>query len=66
MSIAAVRDFGKLDPKAQADARRNAVAMVKSGMKRTAVAKIIGVNRRFVGEWVDAEAVEGSAALEGK
>lgn len=64
--MTADRDFRKLDPKAQAEARRNAVAMVKSGMKRTAVAKIIGVNRRFVGEWVDAEANGGPAALEGK
>lgn len=64
--MAADRDFRKLDPKAQAEARRNAVAMVKSGMKRTAVAKIIGVNRRFVGEWVEAEAKDGPAALHGK
>lgn len=64
--MSADRDFRKLDPKAQAEARRNAVALVRSGMTRTKVAEIIGVNRRFVGEWVEAEAAGGAAALDGK
>jgi transposase len=60
------RDFRKLKPAAQVEARRNAVAMVKSGMKRIEVADIIGVNRRFVGEWVAAEAALGPVALDSK
>ena len=62
----ATRDFRKLDPAAQAEARRIAVEMVKSGSTRIAAAKAVGVNRRFVGEWVETEKAEGPSALAGK
>jgi transposase len=60
------RDFRKLDPAAQAEARRIAVAMVKSGRTRKATAEAVGVNRRFVGAWVAAEQAQGPAALASK
>ena len=62
----AERDFRKLDPAAQAEARRIAVAMVKSGRTRKEAAAAVGVNRRFVGVWVKAEQALGPAALAGK
>jgi len=60
------RDFRKLDPAAQAEARRIAVGMVKAGATRIAAAEAVGVNRRFVGEWVEAEKADGASALTGK
>lgn len=60
------RDFRKLDPAAQAEARRIAVALVKSGKTRIEAAKAVGVNRRFVGEWVAAERAQGPSALQGR
>jgi transposase len=57
------RDFRKLDPAAQAEARRITVAMVKSGRTRMEAAEAVGVNRRFVGAWVGAEKAQGPAAL---
>ena len=59
------RDFRKLDASAQAEARRIAVNLVKSGRTRIEVAATVGVNRRFVGEWVKAEKQGGAAALAG-
>lgn len=59
------RDFRKLDASAQAEARRIAVNMVKAGRTRSEVAAAVGVNRRFVGEWVRAEKTLGEAALLG-
>jgi len=64
--MAGDRDFRKLDVTTQAEARRNAVAIVKSGRTRIEAAEIIGVNRRFVGQWVRAEKRAGAAALDGK
>jgi len=48
------RDFRKLDATTQAELRRVAVRMVQSGKTRVAAAEAVGVNRRFVGEWVAA------------
>jgi transposase len=59
------RDFRKLDASAQAEARRIAVTMVKAGRTRIEAAAAVGVNRRFVGEWVKAEKAGGAAALLG-
>jgi len=59
------RDFRKLDASAQAEARRIAVNMVKSGHTRIEAAAAVGVNRRFVGKWVEAEKEGGAAALLG-
>lgn len=59
------RDFRKLSASAQAELRRVAVNMVLSGASRIEVAKAIGVNRRFVGEWVRAFENAGEAALAG-
>jgi transposase len=59
------RDFRKLQPITQAELRRVAVNMVRSGKSRIEVAKAVGVNRRFVGEWVQAFAQGGEAALAG-
>lgn len=59
------RDFRKLSISAQAELRRVAVNMVLGGMKRIAVAEAVGVNRRFVGEWMRAYERHGSAGLAG-
>lgn len=59
------RDFRKLDPATQAELRRVAVAMVEAGKTRVEAAAAVGVNRRFVGEWVEAVRQSGEAALEG-
>jgi transposase len=59
------RDFRKLSVSAQAELRRVAVNMVLGGMKRIAVAKAVGVNRRFVGEWMRTYETQGNTALAG-
>jgi transposase len=59
------RDFRKLDPTTQAELRRVAVAMVEAGKTRVEAAAAVGVNRRFVGEWVEAVRRSGEAALTG-
>ena len=59
------RDFRKLPPSTQAELRRVAVNMVLSGTSRIEVAKAVGVNRRFVGEWVRAYETGGDVALAG-
>lgn len=64
--MAARADFRTLSEAIQADRRRLAVRMVKDGQPRVKVAELIGVNRRFVGEWVAAEKEHGLAALVGK
>ena len=58
-------DFRKLPSSTQAELRRVAVNMVLSGTNRIDVARAIGVNRRFVGEWVRAFEATGEAALAG-
>lgn len=63
--MAADHDFRKLDRAAQAEARRIAVGMVKSGHTRIEAAAAVGVNRRFVGKWVEAEKRAGASALLG-
>jgi transposase len=64
-SMAIERDFRKLAPARQAELRRVAVAMVRSGKTRIEAAEAVGVNRRFVGRWVKAAAQSGEAALAG-
>ena len=59
------RDFRKLDPATQAELRRVAVGMVEAGKTRVEAAAAVGVNRRFVGEWVEAARQFGDAALAG-
>jgi transposase len=59
------RDFRKLPPSTQAELRRVAVTMVRSGKSRIEVAEAVGVNRRFVGAWVRAFEAAGEAALAG-
>src|SRR5215208_7964492 len=59
------RDFRKLDPTTQAELRRVAVAMVEAGKTRVEAAATVGVNRRFVGEWVETVRRSGEAALDG-
>src|ERR671911_1400013 len=59
------RDFRKLAPATQAELRRIAVAMVRAGRTRIEAAAAVGVNRRFVGQWVKREAQRGEAALAG-
>ena len=56
-------DFRRLPAATQAELRRVAVAMVRSGKSRIEVAAAIGVNRRFVGEWVRAFESGGEEAL---
>jgi len=57
------RDFRTLGPATQAELRRVAVAMVKAGKTRIEAAETVGVNRRFVGQWVKVAAQSGEAAL---
>jgi transposase len=59
------RDFRKLEPAAQAELRRRAVAMVDAGKTRQEAADTVKVSRRFVGKWVAARDEGGDAALEG-
>jgi transposase len=59
------RDFRTLAPATQAELRRVAVAMVRAGKTRIEAAKTVGVNRRFVGQWVKVAAQSGEAALAG-
>src|SRR3954451_12817464 len=60
------RDFRKLSPATQAELRRIAVAMVRAGKTRVEAAKTVGVNRRFVGQWVKVAAQGGEAVLAGR
>src|SRR3954462_14914944 len=60
------RDFRKLSPATQAELRRVAVAMVRAGKTRVEAAKTVGVNRRFVGQWVKVAAQRGEAVLAGR
>jgi transposase len=46
--------------------RRIAVAMVRAGKTRIEAAETVGVNRRFVGQWVKAAARSGEAVLAGR
>lgn len=59
------RDFRKLDPATQAELRRVAVSMVEAGKTRIEAAEAVGVNRRFVGEWVEAARQGGQETLSG-
>src|SRR3982751_3675767 len=63
--MAIERDFRELAPAAQAEWRRIAVAMVRAGKTRIEAAATVGVNRRFVGQWVKVAARCGEAALAG-
>src|SRR5512144_287476 len=63
--MAVERDFRKLAAATQAELRRIAVAMVRAGKTRSEAAATVGVNRRFVGQWVKAAAQSGEAALAG-
>src|SRR6478736_2688308 len=60
------RDFRTLAPATQAELRRIAVAMVRAGKTRVEAAATVGVNRRFVGQWVKAAAQSGEAVLAGR
>src|SRR4051812_13265948 len=60
------RDFCKLTLATQAALRRVAVAMVRAGKTRIEAAEAVGVNRRFVGQWVKAAAQAGEAVLPGR
>src|SRR4051812_49810139 len=59
------RDFRKLSPATQAELRCVAVAMVRAGKTRVEAAKTVGVNRRFVGQWVKVAAQGGEAGFAG-
>ena len=61
--MAIERDFRRLAPAVQAELRRVAVGMVAAGKTRIEAAAAVGVNRRFVGEWVKAAAQSGEEAL---
>src|SRR3954470_6037062 len=60
------RDFRTLAPATQAELRRVAVAMVRAGKTRIEAAETVGVNRRFVGQWVKVAAQGGEAVLAGR
>ena len=60
------RDFRTLAPATQAELRRVAVAMVRAGKTRIEAAQTVGVNRRFVGQWVKVAAQDGEAVLAGR
>ncbi len=63
--MAIERDFRRLSPAAQAELRRVAVNLVLSGRSRIEAAHAVGVDRRFVGKWVQAFEALGEAALTG-
>ena len=63
--MAGDRDFRKLKSSVQAELRRRAVALVDCGKTRQEAAAAVGVNRRFVGEWVKARDEGGDRALDG-
>ena len=65
MGMSTKRDFRKLDAATQAELRRVAVGMVAAGKTRCEAAEAVGVNRRFVGQWVAAVARSGEAVLSG-
>src|SRR6478735_1557101 len=60
------RDFRTLAPATQAELRRIAVAMARAGKTRVEAAATVGVNRRFVGQWVKVAAQGGEAVLAGR
>src|SRR3954467_10610166 len=60
------RDFRTLAPTTQVELRRVAVAMVRAGKTRVEAAETVGVNRRFVGQWVKVAAQGGEAVLAGR
>src|SRR4051812_49446486 len=64
--MAIKRDFRKLTLATQAELRRIAVAMVRAGKTRIEAAETVGVNRRFVGQWVKVAAQGGEAGLAGR
>src|SRR6476469_9294358 len=59
------RDFRTRALATQAELRRVAVAMVRAGKTRVEAAETVGVNRRFVGQWVKVAAQHGEAVLAG-
>src|SRR4029078_4439226 len=61
--MAIERDFRKLAPATQVELRGIAVALVRAGRTRIEAAQTVGVNRRFVGQWVKVAAQSGEAAL---
>src|SRR3954447_18332050 len=61
--MVAKRDFRKLAPATQAELRRVAVAMVRAGKTQVDAAETVGVNRRFVGQWVKVAGEGGGAGL---
>jgi transposase len=66
IGMAIERDFRELTPATQAELRRIAVALVRAGKTRIEAAEAVGVNRRFVGQWVKAAEQAGEAALAGR
>jgi transposase len=64
--MAIERDFRKMAAATQAELHGIAVAMVRAGKRRIEAAEAIGVNRRFVGQWVKAAAQCGGATLAGR
>ena len=58
-----LRDARSLPAIAQEDLRQKAIKAVLDGKKQVEVAKILGVTRQAVGEWVKTYREEGSRAL---
>src|SRR4051812_46685348 len=63
--MAIERDFRKLAPATQVELRRIVVAMVRASRTRVEAAETVGVNRRFVDQWVKVAAQRGEAVLAG-
>src|SRR4051812_5734088 len=63
--MAIKRDFRKLAPATQADLRGGGVGRERAGKRGFEAAKTVGVNRRFVGQWVKVAAQCGEAVLAG-
>jgi transposase len=60
------RDFRTLALAMPAELRGVAVAMARAGKRRVEAAATVGVNRRFVGQWVKVAAQRGEAVLAGQ
>lgn len=60
------QDARSLSPAVQAEIRKRCVLAVKQGQSQTSVARLFGVSRKAVGNWVKVERSEGINGLAGR
>jgi transposase len=59
-------DFRSLKASAQETIRRKAVAAVKSGMSQVEAARVFGITRQAINNWIGIYAAKGEAGLKAK